>query len=98
MSPELLDLLKFVGGGSVAGLLFFFIYGGYKSEPWWVFANYHEKIVAFLQKAIIERDDQIKELKAENREHRQMTTKTVDVVEEFVRLQQRPGRAKRHEE
>lgn len=81
MSTELLDALKVVGGGSVASLLFFFLYGGYKTNPWWIFAHYHEKIVALLQSTIVELRDQIKELKAENRELRSLARQAADAAE-----------------
>lgn len=91
MAPTDLSLdtvLKLIGGGSVASILLSILYGGWKKNPWWLFATSHERIIGVIEKAAAEaiaiRDRRIAEQDAELRETRKLVYQLLGVTKNVI--------------
>ncbi len=91
MPHDPLEILKFVTGGSVAGILFYFIYGGMKKERWWVYATYHVEVVTILKERIADRDEIIKEHKQEIAELKKIAYKSLEIAQSSQSSVQKAG-------
>lgn len=78
------NLLKLVGGGALASLLFIILWGGWKKEPWWVFARHHDEVVKLLTAHIARLEQRIADLTEERDQHLNLVLKTVHVAERMV--------------
>jgi hypothetical protein len=84
---------KIIGGGSIAGLLLWFIYGGYRETPWWIYYRHHVEVVSILTKsyeaALAVRDLRIAAQDKELTELRVLAYKAADVAAAMVDIRKK---------